>query len=176
MKTVLMADPVRYPRMTTEELRDTFLLDSLFEPGKLHLNYVDLDRAVVGFAAPLERPLALPTDPDLRAELFHRAPRIGRAQHRWRRRHHRRRQELRPRQSRRALHRPRQQAGHLRLKRQILARHLLSVELSRPRRVPGRARPKRRRHARPNSAASKPATSAPSSNTFISRARAVASS
>ena len=54
MKTVLMADPVRYPRMTTDELRETFLLDSLYEPGKIHLNYVDLDRSVVGFAAPID--------------------------------------------------------------------------------------------------------------------------
>ncbi len=52
MKTVILADPVRYPRMTTEELRSTFLLDGLYEPGKLHLNYVELERAIVGFAAP----------------------------------------------------------------------------------------------------------------------------
>ena len=77
MKTVLMADPVRYPRMTTEELRDTFLLDSLFEPGKLHLNYVDLDRAVVGFATPLESRIALPADPDLRAEYFTERRELG---------------------------------------------------------------------------------------------------
>jgi 4-deoxy-L-threo-5-hexosulose-uronate ketol-isomerase len=70
MKTVMMADPVRYPRMTTEELRATFLLDGLSEPGKLHLNYVDLDRAVVGMAAPVDAPIALPTYPELRATYF----------------------------------------------------------------------------------------------------------
>jgi 4-deoxy-L-threo-5-hexosulose-uronate ketol-isomerase len=70
MKTVLMADPVRYPRMTSEELRATFLLSGLCEPGKLHLRYVDLDRTVVGFAAPAGAPLALPTYPELRAEYF----------------------------------------------------------------------------------------------------------
>jgi len=63
MKTVMMADPVRYPRMTTEELRVTFLLDGLCEPGKLHVNYVDLDRAVVGMAAPVDAPIALHADP-----------------------------------------------------------------------------------------------------------------
>ena len=57
MKTYLVADPVRYPRMTTAELRSTFLLESLYEPGAIHLNYVDLDRAVVGMVAPLEIPL-----------------------------------------------------------------------------------------------------------------------
>ena len=77
MKTVLMADPVRYPRMNTDELRDTFLLSALCAPGQLHLNYVDLDRAVAGFASPLESPIALPTDPDLRATYFTERRELG---------------------------------------------------------------------------------------------------
>jgi 4-deoxy-L-threo-5-hexosulose-uronate ketol-isomerase len=77
MKTVLMADPVRYPRMNTEELRETFLLNMLCESGQLHLNYVDLDRAVVGFAAPLESAIALPADPDLRASCFTERRELG---------------------------------------------------------------------------------------------------
>ena len=77
MKTILMADPVRYPRMNTDELRETFLLDSLYEPGKLHLNYVDLDRAVAGFAAPLDASIALPTYPELRAEYFTERRELG---------------------------------------------------------------------------------------------------
>ena len=77
MKTILMADPLRYPRMTTGEIRETFLLDALYEPGKLHLNYVDLDRSVVGFAAPLDSPIALPCDPDLRAEYFTERRELG---------------------------------------------------------------------------------------------------
>ena len=59
------------------ELRETFLLDSLYEPGKLHLNYVDLDRAVAGFAAPLDAPIALPTYPELRAEYFTERRELG---------------------------------------------------------------------------------------------------
>jgi 4-deoxy-L-threo-5-hexosulose-uronate ketol-isomerase len=77
MKTVLLADPARYPRMTTHELRETFLLDALYEPGAIHLNYVDLDRAVVGMAAPLHSPLALPTDPALRAAYFTERRELG---------------------------------------------------------------------------------------------------
>jgi len=72
-----MADPVRYPRMTTEELRGTFLLNDLYEPGKIHLNYIDLDRAVVGIVAPLDAPIALPTDPDLRATYFTERRELG---------------------------------------------------------------------------------------------------
>ncbi len=77
MKTVLMADPMRYPRMTTDELRETFLLGALYEPGKIHLNYVDLDRSVVGFAAPLDAAIALPTDADLRASYFTERRELG---------------------------------------------------------------------------------------------------
>jgi 4-deoxy-L-threo-5-hexosulose-uronate ketol-isomerase len=81
MKTILMADPVRYPRMTTEELRETFLLDALHEPGKIHLDYVDLDRSVAGFASPLgteiDAPLALPTYPELRAAYFTERRELG---------------------------------------------------------------------------------------------------
>jgi 4-deoxy-L-threo-5-hexosulose-uronate ketol-isomerase len=77
MKTVLMADPVRYPRMITDELRETFLLGTLYEPGKIHLNYVDLDRSVVGFAAPLDATIALPTDADLRASYFTERRELG---------------------------------------------------------------------------------------------------
>jgi 4-deoxy-L-threo-5-hexosulose-uronate ketol-isomerase len=77
MKTVLTADPVRYPRMTTEELRGTFLLGELHEPGKIHLRYVDLDRAVVGFAAPGNESIALPTYPELRATYFTERRELG---------------------------------------------------------------------------------------------------
>jgi len=77
MKTYLMADPMRYPRMNTQELRETFLIDRLYEPGALQLNYVDLDRAVVGMAAPLDSPLALPTPPELRADFFTERRELG---------------------------------------------------------------------------------------------------
>ena len=77
MKTMLMADPVRYPRMTTPEIRETFLLNEAYEAGALHLAYVDLDRAVVGMAAPLETPLALPAYPELRAEYFTERREVG---------------------------------------------------------------------------------------------------
>jgi 4-deoxy-L-threo-5-hexosulose-uronate ketol-isomerase len=70
MKTLIMADPVRYARMTTEEVREAYLLNTLYEPGKLIVNYVELERAVVGYAAPVESALELPTYLELRAEYF----------------------------------------------------------------------------------------------------------
>ena len=77
MKTCLMADPVRYPRMTTQELRDTFLLDGLSKPGAIRLVYVDLDRAVIGMASPMGEPLALPNPRELRAEFFTERRELG---------------------------------------------------------------------------------------------------
>ena len=40
MRAYVLADPTRYPHMTTAELRETFLMDSLNEPGAVHLVYV----------------------------------------------------------------------------------------------------------------------------------------
>lgn len=77
MKTYLMADPKRYPSMNTAELRETFLLEALFEPGAVRLAYVDLDRAVVGFAAPTSAPLELGADPLLRAKHFTERRELG---------------------------------------------------------------------------------------------------
>jgi 4-deoxy-L-threo-5-hexosulose-uronate ketol-isomerase len=77
MKTVLTADLVRYPRMTTRELRESFLIDGLYNPGAIELSYVDLDRAVVGIAAPIESALSLATSPELRAAYFTERRELG---------------------------------------------------------------------------------------------------
>jgi len=70
VKNLLMADPIRYPRMTTEEVRETFLLDALCIPGQLTATYVDLDRTIIGMATPLAQSLPLPSYPQLRASYF----------------------------------------------------------------------------------------------------------
>lgn len=77
MQTYLLADPARYPYMTTAQIRETFLIDSLYEPGALHLAYVDLDRTIAGMAEPLQGPLALPADAALRAEYFTERRELG---------------------------------------------------------------------------------------------------
>jgi len=70
MKLLQMADAVRYEMMNTEELRETFLLEGMFAPGKMELAYVDLDRTVIGAAMPAAEALTLETQPELRAEYF----------------------------------------------------------------------------------------------------------
>jgi 4-deoxy-L-threo-5-hexosulose-uronate ketol-isomerase len=77
MKTHLIADPVRYPSMTTAQIREAFLVDALYKPGEIHLAYVDLDRAVVGLAAPLQTPIPLPADHLLRANYFTERREVG---------------------------------------------------------------------------------------------------
>lgn len=77
MKTHLIADPVRYPRMTTAELREAFLIDSLFQPGTIQLTYVDLDRAVIGMAIPTVGSLQLPTHDNLKAQYFTERRELG---------------------------------------------------------------------------------------------------
>ena len=70
MRLYQMADPVRYELMNTEDLRETFLLEGMFEPGKIELAYVDLDRTVIGGAVPTGSALKLETQPELRSEYF----------------------------------------------------------------------------------------------------------
>ncbi|WP_213806398.1 5-dehydro-4-deoxy-D-glucuronate isomerase [Granulicella sp. dw_53] len=70
MRLYQMADPVRYEMMNTEELRETFLLEELFQPGEIEFAYVDLDRTVIGSAVPTSEALTLESDPDLRADYF----------------------------------------------------------------------------------------------------------
>ena len=47
-------------RMTTQELRDTFLVGKLFEPGQVNGTFTDLDRLVIGGIMPAGKPLDLP--------------------------------------------------------------------------------------------------------------------
>jgi 4-deoxy-L-threo-5-hexosulose-uronate ketol-isomerase len=72
-----MADLIRYRTMTTEELRETFLIENLFHPGEIGLKYVDLDRTVIGSAVPIGEPLALPNDDVLEASYFTERRELG---------------------------------------------------------------------------------------------------
>src|SRR5437660_8767903 len=70
MRLYQMADAVRYEMMNTEELRETFLLEGMFQPGEIEFAYVDLDRTVIGSAVPTSEALTVETEPELRAEYF----------------------------------------------------------------------------------------------------------
>ena len=64
------ADSVRYERMSSEELRESFLVDTLFGADNLSMVYTDVDRAIVGSAVPATKVLSLESMPELRAETF----------------------------------------------------------------------------------------------------------
>src|SRR5580692_2972103 len=70
MRLYQMADAVRYGLMNTEELRETFLLEGLFQPGEIEFAYVDVDRTVIGSAVPTTAALKLETEPELKADYF----------------------------------------------------------------------------------------------------------
>jgi 4-deoxy-L-threo-5-hexosulose-uronate ketol-isomerase len=70
MKILQLPDAVRFKTMSTAELRDGFLLDSLFTTDTIDLVYVDLDRTVIGSAVPVSGPLTLPCPSELRATSF----------------------------------------------------------------------------------------------------------
>jgi 4-deoxy-L-threo-5-hexosulose-uronate ketol-isomerase len=52
-------DPARFARMTTAEIRASFLIDNLFKKGKVEMVYSDVDRAIIGSAVPLKEALKL---------------------------------------------------------------------------------------------------------------------
>ena len=59
MRTIEAADRLSYRRMTTEELRRSFVVEDLFQAGALNLVYTNMDRAVVGGIVPTAEPLEL---------------------------------------------------------------------------------------------------------------------
>ena len=66
-----------YKRMTTDELRDAFLVD-LFEDGKLNLLYCEVERSIVGAAVPtIGKPLVLEAGKELAADFFCQRREVG---------------------------------------------------------------------------------------------------
>ncbi|MCF7803298.1 MAG: 5-dehydro-4-deoxy-D-glucuronate isomerase [Candidatus Marinimicrobia bacterium] len=52
-------DTQKYKRMNSEELRNNFLVDEMFNPGQIDLTYSFTDRAVIGSAVPTGKTLEL---------------------------------------------------------------------------------------------------------------------
>jgi len=77
MRLLQLADQIRFKTMTTQQLRETFLVDGLFQPGEINLTYIDLDRTIVGSAVPIARPLVLESDPLLKADYFTERRELG---------------------------------------------------------------------------------------------------
>ena len=70
-------DPVRFSRMTTQEVMDNFLVHSLFTPNEIAMVYSDVDRAIVGSAVPAGQALSLTSADELRADFFCQRRELG---------------------------------------------------------------------------------------------------
>ncbi len=62
--------PNETKKMTTAELRENFLIDTLMEDDKVNLIYSHYDRVIVGGVMPLSKTIALPIPEELRADYF----------------------------------------------------------------------------------------------------------
>lgn len=70
-------DPVRFCRMTTQEVRDSFLIKSLYNTDAIEMVYVDVDRVIVGSAVPVQKKLSLTSADELRADYFCQRRELG---------------------------------------------------------------------------------------------------
>ena len=68
--TRALADQVRFERMTTDELREAFLVRDLFAPGELRLLLWEAERTIVGGACPRGGALTLEAPAGIRADFF----------------------------------------------------------------------------------------------------------
>lgn len=77
MKLHYFPTPAATNTLSTEQLRDTFLIGGLFQPGAVIAHYTDLDRMIVGVAVPTTAPLGLPADKELGTAFFLERREIG---------------------------------------------------------------------------------------------------
>jgi 4-deoxy-L-threo-5-hexosulose-uronate ketol-isomerase len=77
MKVIYTADPVRFKCMTTDEQRDSFLIDELFKKDKTILYYLDIDRVIIGSTVPVKKKLKLGVSKELASDYFAQRREIG---------------------------------------------------------------------------------------------------
>jgi 4-deoxy-L-threo-5-hexosulose-uronate ketol-isomerase len=70
METRYPAHPQDFKTYTTEKIRKDYLIESLFEPGKVNLVYSHVDRIIVGGVCPAASPLGLEAGKELGSEYF----------------------------------------------------------------------------------------------------------
>lgn len=63
-------NPAQIPGMTTQQLRDSYLVPEVFVPGEIRLTYTHHDRIVLGGATPAGRVLELGGHPEIRSDYF----------------------------------------------------------------------------------------------------------
>jgi 4-deoxy-L-threo-5-hexosulose-uronate ketol-isomerase len=71
------ANPVDSKQYTTEKLRSEFLIESLFESGKINMVYSHHDRVIIGGAIPTNQALVLDAGDALKTDFFLERREIG---------------------------------------------------------------------------------------------------
>lgn len=69
--------PAETRQMTTAQLRDNFLVQNLMQDDTIQLVYSHYDRVIIGGAKPVNKTLALPNHPELRADFFLQRRELG---------------------------------------------------------------------------------------------------
>ena len=77
IETRHVADPVRFQRMTTQEVRGSFLVEELFTVGEVRLVYSYVDRVIVGSAVPVRDALSLEASKELASDFFAQRREVG---------------------------------------------------------------------------------------------------
>lgn len=71
------ADPVRFERMNSEEIRNNFLVADLFRQGEIKTIYSYIDRVIVGSAVPGDKPLILEASEEMACDYFTQRREVG---------------------------------------------------------------------------------------------------
>lgn len=70
MEIRFQSSPKEVKGMCTDELRANFLVQQLMKPDEISLVYSHYDRVIIGGVKPLQQKVALPNEPELRADYF----------------------------------------------------------------------------------------------------------
>jgi 5-keto 4-deoxyuronate isomerase len=71
-------DPKGFRVMTTDELRKSYFIDTLFVPDEVPMTYSDIDRSITGSAVPVKKTLMLlSTKKEMAAEFFAERREVG---------------------------------------------------------------------------------------------------
>lgn len=70
MEVRYVADPIRFQTMSSNEIRESFLVEKLFQAGEIYLLYCEVDRAIIGSAVPGKKKLTLSASKELAADYF----------------------------------------------------------------------------------------------------------
>jgi len=70
MEIRFAVSPKEAKQFDTQQLRDNFLVQNIFQDDKISLVYSHYDRVIIGGVKPVNKAIALPNDDELKAEYF----------------------------------------------------------------------------------------------------------